>query len=247
MRGAAFTLQGLGNLSETAVGIRQIRARLVRALRPGGGALGRRAVFDDFYHRNKWQGKTSLSGTGSDPAQTARLEAELATLLRELGVRRLLDVPCGDFAWMQRVDLDGINYIGGDIVAPLIEANRKHYAAPGVEFNVLDVVSGPLPPADLLLCRDCLVHLPLRDAMGALRTMAAAQIRHVLLTTFPTRDANPDIATGKWRPLNLERAPFNLPPPQRLLIEGCAEKEGRFADKALGLWRREDLTASLAT
>jgi len=227
--------------------IRQLRERLSRALRSGRGAPDRGAVFDNFYRRNKWQGQTSLSGTGSDPAQTARLESELAILLREAGVRRLLDVPCGDFAWMQRVDLDGIAYVGGDIVAPLIEANRQRYATPRVEFRVLDVVAGPLPAADLLLCRDCLVHLPLGDAMSALRTMAAADIGFVLLTTFPTRDANTDIATGKWRPLNLERAPFNLPPPRRLLVEGCTEKEGRFADKALGLWRREDLLTSRVT
>lgn len=210
-----------------------------------GGARGRRAVFDDFYRRNKWQGQTSLSGTGSDPGQTTRLEAELAGLLRDLGVRRLLDAPCGDYAWMRRVDLGGIQYVGGDIVAPLIEANRQRYAATGVEFRVLDVVSGPLPPADVVLCRDCLVHLPLRDALSALRTMARADISHLLLTTFPARDANVDIATGKWRPLNLERPPFNLPPPQRLLVEGCTEKGGRFADKALGLWRREDVAAAL--
>ncbi len=224
--------------------LRPIREWLARRQCRAGAPTGR-DVFDDFYRRNKWQGWTSLSGTGSDPQQTAQIEAALGMLLRELGVRRLLDVPCGDFAWMQRVDLDGIDYVGGDIVAPLIEANRKHYATPRVEFRVLDVVAGPLPPADLLLCRDCLVHLPLRDALGALRTMVAADIDYVLLTTFPMREANTDIATGKWRPLNLERPPFNLLPPRRLIVEGCTEKDGRFADKALGLWRRDDIATAL--
>lgn len=225
--------------------LERLLLRLRLRLRRGVGAPARRAVFDDFYRRNKWQGQTSLSGTGSDPPQTVRLEAELAVLLRELGVRRLLDVPCGDFVWMQRVDLEGVDYIGGDIVAPLIDANRKHYAAPGVEFRVLDVVGGTLPPADLLLCRDCLVHLPLRDVAGALHSMAVADIGYVLLTTFPRRDANADITVGKWRPLNMEKPPFNLPPPRRLIVEGCTEKDGRFVDKALGLWRRDDIAAAL--
>jgi SAM-dependent methyltransferase len=227
------------------VGFRQIRARLARALRRHGGVAARRFVFDDFYRRNKWEGQTSLSGTGSDPAQTALIEAELAVLLREIGVRQLLDVPCGDFAWMQRIDLGGIDYVGGDIVAPLIEANRRRYRRPGVEFHVIDLVGGPLPAADLLLCRDCLVHLPLADAVRALRAVADADIDHVLLTTFAGRAANTDVPVGKWRPLNLEKPPFNLPPPQRLIVEGCTEKNGRFADKALGLWRRDDLAVAL--
>jgi hypothetical protein len=47
--------------------------------------------------------------------------------------------------------------------------------------------------------------------------------------------------TGDWRPLNLERPPFNFPPPAELLAEGCTEAEGRFLDKCLGLWAIKDL------
>lgn len=47
--------------------------------------------------------------------------------------------------------------------------------------------------------------------------------------------------TGDWRPLNLERPPFNFPPPAELLAEGCTEAEGRFLDKSLGLWAIKDL------
>ena len=43
--------------------------------------------------------------------------------------------------------------------------------------------------------------------------------------------------TGDWRPLNLERPPFNLPAPALLLNEGCTEGGDTFADKSLGLWR----------
>lgn len=42
-------------------------------------------------------------------------------------------------------------------------------------------------------------------------------------------------------PLDLERAPFHLPAPMRILNEGCTEGRGVFADKSLGLWRTADL------
>lgn len=229
------------------MGLRRLAKRLVWSLRPAAHESARdpQALFTEFYRRNKWRG-LSRSGTGSDAAQTGVLERQLGVLLRELGVRHLLDVPCGDFAWMQRVDLTGIDYLGGDIVPPLIDANRRRYGRAGVEFRVIDLLRHSLPAADLLLCRDCLVHLPLADGMAALRAVAASDIDYLLLTTFPGRPVNADIQAGKWRPLDLQRAPFVLPPPLRLVVEQCTEKDGRYADKALGLWRRVDLVAALA-
>jgi hypothetical protein len=49
--------------------------------------------------------------------------------------------------------------------------------------------------------------------------------------------------TGDWRPINLERAPFNWPAPVELIVEECTESGGVFADKSLGLWRIDALPA----
>jgi hypothetical protein len=162
-------------------------------------------------------------------------------LLRELRVRTLLDVPCGDFHWMRTVDLTGIRYIGGDIVPEMIAANQRDYGAPGVVFRHLNLLTDPLPPADLLLCRDCLVHLPLADAQRALANIARSPITWLLTTTFPYHPYNGECVTGKWRTLNLEQPPFNLPLAEVVLLEGCTENGGQFADKALGLWHIAEL------
>ncbi|MBS0660905.1 MAG: class I SAM-dependent methyltransferase [Verrucomicrobia bacterium] len=196
-------------------------------------------VFTKIYHANGWEGRESVSGTGSDHAQTARLRAELPALLRELGVRRVLDVPCGDFRWMPEVlsACPEVDYVGGDIVGELIAQNRTRAARPGVRFEVVDLLgSDPLPAADLLLVRDCLVHFSEEHVQRALTRLAASGAQWLLTTTFPDLRENYDIWTGQWRPLNLERAPYGLPAPTRLLLEGCTEGDGRFADKALGLW-----------
>ena len=46
-------------------------------------------------------------------------------LLRDYNITTVIDVPCGDFHWMSRVNLEGRKYIGGDIVKELIEDNQK--------------------------------------------------------------------------------------------------------------------------
>ena len=106
---------------------------------------------------------------------------------------------------------------------------------------MLDLTRDALPPADLLLCRDCLVHLSYADIRRALANVARSGIPYVLTTTFPGAKANEDIVTGDWRVINLEAAPFGFPPPLHLLNEGCTEAGGLFADKSLGLWRTEAL------
>ncbi len=212
-----------------------------RRLPASGPDVDAAQLFTDFFRRNKWGGRHSLSGTGSDADQTRVIVQELPLLLRRLGVRSVLDVPCGDFEWMKRVDLAGVEYMGADIVAPLIDANRRRHARPGVEFQVLDLTRDRLPTVDLVLCRDCLVHLSFAQAQQALANIAASGARYLLTTTFTGRSENADIPTGKWRALNLQRPPFNLPPPLELINERCTEKDGRYADKSLGLWPVADL------
>jgi hypothetical protein len=51
------------------------------------------------------------------------------------------------------------------------------------------------------------------------------------------------MATGEWQPLNLEQEPFCLPPPIKLIAEGCTEVDGQYSDKSLGLWKVSDLAA----
>ncbi|HEX8999730.1 MAG TPA: class I SAM-dependent methyltransferase, partial [Blastocatellia bacterium] len=79
------------------------------------------------------------------------------------------------------------------------------------------------------------------DAIAALRNFKRSKSEYLLTTTFPKTEVNEDILTGEWRPLNLQRAPFNFPEPLRLINERCTEEGDRYADKSLGLWRLSDL------
>jgi hypothetical protein len=201
-------------------------------------------VFREAFRANLWGGE-SRSGPGSSGDQTAGVAAALPGLCARLGVDRLLDVPCGDFSWMADVDLAGASYIGGDIVPEIIERNRREHAGPDREFLQVDITRDRLPAADLLLCRDCLVHLSFADIRAALANVAESEIRWLLTTTFPAEPENEDIVTGDWRPIDLTKPPFALPPPLELLNEGCTEQDGAFADKSLGLWTVASLARGL--
>lgn len=205
-----------------------------------GERLDRTATFREILRTNHWAG-ASVSGKGSTEDQTRALRAALPPLLARLEVRTLLDLPCGDGAWIATVPLPGIRYIGGDLLPELVEQNQGRHAAPGRQYLTIDLLTTPLPPADLLLCRDCLVHLSFDDAAIALGNIRRAPVTWFLTTTFPDERENRDIVTGDWRPLNLERPPFSFPPPAALLNEACTEGDGLFRDKSLGLWRISDL------
>jgi hypothetical protein len=198
----------------------------------------REQVFTDIFRKRIWDDPESFSGTGSNMAQTVEVRRALPPLLDELGCRSLLDVPCGDFYWMRLLDLD-IDYIGGDIVAELVERNRRQYENERRRFMRIDLVQDDLPKADMLLCRDCLVHLSYADIFRALANIKASGCEYFLTTTYSNPNRNHDTPTGSHRPLALHLPPFNFPPPLRLIDENCPDPG--FEDKMLGLYRTADL------
>jgi hypothetical protein len=195
-------------------------------------------IFKEIYQNASWNltHQESVSGEGSDRIQTATLIKQLPRLLQELGVKTILDIPCGDFFWMQQVALEDIKYWGGDIVPELITHNQQQYGSAEREFMLLDLMHDALPKADLIFCRDCLVHLSLADIQLALENIKRTEATWLLTTHFPEEAANKDIDTGGWRPLNFCLPPFDFSPPKLLINEGCSEMNGAFRDKSVALW-----------
>jgi hypothetical protein len=166
-------------------------------------------------------------------------------LWADLDVGTMLDLPCGDFFWMRHVPMDAIRYIGADILPELIQRNNDLYGRPNVTFRRIDLLQDRLPKVDLILCRDCLVHFSYRDVAAALRNICDSGSTYLLTTTFTERRRNHDIATGQFRPLNLEVQPLSLPAPILSINEGCTEWDGLYRDKSLGLWQVCDIRARL--
>jgi hypothetical protein len=203
-------------------------------------------VFTEIYEKNLWGGELSRSGPGSDPDQTGTLIRELPKLFQQLGVRSILDIPCGDFKWMSKVDLNGISYHGADIVEALIEINIREHQDENKKFSKINLLEDPLPEAELILCRDCLVHLSYDNIFKALKNISQSRSKYLLTTTFSSRTENRDIVTGQWRPINLQIAPFSFPEPIFMLDEVCIEADGIYRDKMLALWETDSLKQMFA-
>jgi SAM-dependent methyltransferase len=198
------------------------------------------SVFETIYRKHTW-GRESRSGSGSEAEQTAAIKQAIPSLVAELNVRSILDAACGDYGWMSEIRLAIDSYVGLDIVPEMVAENQKKYGSESVRFLHLDITKDDLPRADLILCRDCLVHMSFNDIFRSLRAFKASGSTYLLTTTYPgALRRHWNIVTGMWRPLDLELPPFNLPKPIKLINESTTEVTD-YRQKSLGLWALMDL------
>jgi len=205
-----------------------IKSRLSQALR----RTSRATVFSEIHRTNAWRDPESVSGRGSTLARTTVITSQLPVLLQELNADSLIDAACGDFNWMRYVDLGSIKYTGIDIVPALIDRNRQLYQR---TFVVLDITKDRMPDADVILCRDCLIHLSFKSIKAAISNFKKTSAIYLLCTTHSTVTKNTDCPDGSWRNINLLLPPFNFPPPVKLFVEDAE------LGKGLGVWRLADL------
>lgn len=199
------------------------------------------AIFSAIHRRNEWGSGESVSGPGSTRARGEEFAGELDALLARLDARVLLDAPCGDFNWIGAIAERMERYVGVDVVPELVERNRGRHGGPGRTFMLADLTRDPLPAADVILCRDCLVHFSFEAVRAALENFRRSGSTWLCTTTFLDTRENRDIRTGGWRELNLQEAPFHFPPPAALVDEKCTHSGGRYRSKRLGLWRLDAL------
>lgn len=193
---------------------------------------------DLFNARSQNDNSVSKSGSGSDLVQTKEVIEQLPILFKKYHIQRVLDIPCGDFFWMQKVDLTGIQYTGGDIVADVIKANQSQYASDTISFREIDIINDDLPRVDLIFCRDLLVHLKNQQIIAALKNCKRSGSKYLLTTSFKNTTHNQDNGViGFWRTINLELEPFNWKNPIDEIFENCTEGNGKYNDKYLLLYQ----------
>jgi SAM-dependent methyltransferase len=197
----------------------------------------RQAVFSKIYASQAWGSEESGSGTGSELRATENIRVKLPEILRRIAAGSFLDAPCGDWNWMQHVDLPVERYYGFDIVPTVIAENRHRFARPGVEFEVRDLTKDALPKVDIVMCRDCLVHLAYADIRAVLANLKRTGAAYILVNTYPQATSNTDQFTGaNWRQLDMTRPPFSFPPPIEAFPDG-----GEVDPNLMGLWRLQEL------
>ena len=196
-------------------------------------------VFTHIYEENKWGDGDSRSGKGSNLDRTKPLRQRLPQVLRELGIRSLLDIPCGDFFWMKETNISVERYIGADIVASLAQENQRLYGSSKRQFLQLDLLRDELPTTDAILCRDCLVHLCFEDIEKAVVYIKASGATYLLRRVFLTNKKNKDIVSGKHRSLNMRIPPLHWPKPIMEIPEHITNNSR--GSKCLAVWKITDI------
>ena len=107
---------------------------------------------------NSQWGKSS--GGGSDPYHTIEYRCFLEKFIRMNNIKSIVDIGCGDWQFSRLMNLDGIKYVGFDVVPRMINRNLKLFSSHSIEFAVMPDNIADVPSADLLLMKDVLQHLP---------------------------------------------------------------------------------------
>lgn len=172
-----------------------------------------RERFRHIFQHNSWSSNESRSGKGSELLFTEPIRNWLLTNLPLLEVKTLLDAPCGDFNWMREtLPRLNLNYIGIDIVPEIIEYNHDAYSTKNINFHTANICEDLLPDCDLIMVRDCLIHLSFDDIEKFLNNLSKTNYKYLLTTTYLVDEGfrNTEILTGQYRKIDLFKAPFNF-------------------------------------
>lgn len=174
-------------------------------------------VFTDKYQSKKWLVNKQLegsSGEGSLLVTTKEYCAFLQDFINTKDVRSIVDIGCGDWEFSCTLDLDKVKYVGYDTVKSVIQKNQDCYGSDHISFLHSDVLTTDLPQADLLICKDVLQHLTNQDIqtlIGQFKKFKYCLVTNDLNVLGPCDILiNQDIERGKWHPIDLTLAPFNL-------------------------------------
>lgn len=194
-------------------------------------------LFTDIYTNNTWGSKETVSGPPSSLERTSELRVSLLSLFGDLEVQSVIDIGCGDWNWMQYVDLSDISYLGVDIVQPLIESLQKKYTKPNINFQKMNVLVDPGETADLWLARDfCCFYTP-KEIQQFFQKFLESQSKFLAVTSIETRTPYQETLLGSWKSLNLLAAPLELPEPMTEYKDG----QQWFKNKQLLVYNRQQI------
>lgn len=204
------------------------------------------------------QNNETPNGPGSCLEATKDVREHLPKIFKEFNIKSMIDAACGDWNWMQQVDLSNVKYYGYDIMPEYIEDNEEQFKKDNVSFKVKDVTAEELQPnVDLIMCRDFLMHLKWNKVKNTILNFKKSGAKYLFITNFSNYDTHNDNyaipvhpsdvgldlqdydgeAQWGWKPTNLLLDPFNFPDP----IYEFVETHGSCGGRSMCLWKLEDI------
>tara|TARA_Y100000590_G_scaffold352431_1_gene404998 strand:- start:591 stop:1307 length:717 start_codon:yes stop_codon:yes gene_type:complete len=181
----------------------------------------RKNTFKHIYLSSHWQNyfkvdeNKSVSGPGSDLKYTNNLSEKLINFFKNNNIKRILDIGCGDFLWMNLLlnkYEDYNDYLGVDIVSELIDNNINKYSNEKISFKIFDLVEDEIPQGfDIILVRDVFIHLKNDQIKYFLDKLKKNNSIFFGVTSTPKLNENKELkAVGRYRDINIEISPYNL-------------------------------------
>lgn len=171
-------------------------------------------IFTHIYNVALWgrndRGQ-AFSGMGSLRENCVEYMAFLEKFMIEHNVKSVFDAGCGDWEFSRFLNWSGIDYLGCDVVAGVINENIKNFGSKNIKFINGDFLSIELPKADLFVCKQVFQHLSNREIIDFLKKLK--NFKYCLITNDvdpkTLSSKNEDIKTGEYRWVDLSKPPFN--------------------------------------
>lgn len=185
-------------------------------------------TFTKIYEKGVWgydaDLKIGTSGLGSRPGVSAPFLQFLESFLfLHPEVKNIVDVGCGDYKIFEDFTWEGLFYTGLDVVEKVVDKDRELYGSENVQFFVHDALEEKIPPGDLVLCKDVVIHLPLQDVMTVMNKLL--QFPHAMVVTDVENHRkelsrkNSEISLGQYRCVDLTAPPFSFRPTHSFTFE----------------------------
>lgn len=152
------------------------------------------------------------SGDGSLPYWTVEYRAFIERFIHLNSIKSVVDIGCGDWQFSRLINWSGIMYRGFDVVRSVVERNQQVYGSDTISFDVMPEDLSQVPPADLLIMKDVLQHLPNHEIIRHRNGLFSRYRRCLLTNSFRKLNTlqNSDITYGDFRCLDLNADPFNF-------------------------------------
>jgi len=193
--------------------------------------------WDTLYEKKKkvQQNGRSIWGKNDVYKNSALLVDLLPDILIDLKIKSFVDIGCGDFLWLSKLDWSEITYTGIDIVQGLVDENKKMYSK--FNFECKNLIVDDCPNADMIFMRSVLIHTSIGDCFKIIDTIKKSGSKYLCVSSLPQIDKNIDTTCLWLVQRNLEIEPFNFPKPIYLLPE--IKKDG--INNYMGIWEIDKL------
>jgi hypothetical protein len=153
----------------------------------------------------------TYSGPGSLLKNTENIINQLPIFLKKYNITSIIDIPCGDFNYMKRINLDNIKYNGYDISKKAIDICSSHKSN-NINFSVFDATSEQLQYSDLIICKDLFLHLSFEHIHTILKNIIHSKCKYFAVSRYDNGNVtNIDQISGLGaRAIEITNEPFNF-------------------------------------